>query len=152
MNFQIYNVSQDLNTLTASDFWTGSATATSSDFHYNTTGNPGLQDHGWYFGVDESELQLNVSGTADNGLNYGFKIEIQTNTDDGAVADEARLQLSGNWGTLQLGDEDGAEDIMNYGGEDLMGATGGFDGDFDDVLLRNREQYRHRRQLRQHVR
>ncbi|MBE9558896.1 MAG: porin, partial [Proteobacteria bacterium] len=41
------------------------------------------------------------------------------------------------WGTLQMGDEDGAEDIMNYGGENLMGATGGFDGDFDDVLLRD---------------
>ena len=88
------------------------------------------------FGVDESELQLNVSGTADNGLNYGFKIEINANTSDGTVADEVRLQLSGGWGTLQMGDEDGAEDIMNYGGENLMGATGGFDGDQDDVLLR----------------
>ncbi len=88
-----------------------------------------------YFGVDESELHVNVSGTADNGLNYGFKIELQTNTDDGSVADEARLQLSGGWGTLQLGDEDGAEDIMNYGGENVMGATGGFDGDQDDVAF-----------------
>ncbi|MBE9556149.1 MAG: porin [Proteobacteria bacterium] len=93
-----------------------------------------VQEHGWYFGVDESELQLNVSGTADNGLNYGFKIEIQTNTTDNTVADEVRLQLSGTWGTVQMGDEDGAEDIMNYGGENLMGATGGFDGDYDDAL------------------
>ncbi|MCH8135941.1 MAG: hypothetical protein IIB77_08195, partial [Proteobacteria bacterium] len=51
-----------------------------------------------------------------------------------SLADEARIQLSGNWGTLQLGDEDGAEDSMNYGGENLMGATGGFDGDIGDVL------------------
>jgi predicted porin len=109
-NFQFYNIDQDLG------------------------GNS--QDHGWYFGVDEAELQLNVSATADNGLNYGFKVEVQTNTDDDLVADEARLQLSGGWGTAQLGDEDGAEDIMNYGGENLMGATGGFDGDFDDVLIR----------------
>jgi hypothetical protein len=89
-----------------------------------------------YFGVDESELQLDVSGMADNGLNYGFKIEINANTSDGTVADEVRLQFSGGWGTLQMGDEDGAEDIMNYGGENLMGATGGFDGDQDDYLLR----------------
>ncbi|MBE9555636.1 MAG: porin [Proteobacteria bacterium] len=94
------------------------------------------QDHDWYFGVDEAELQLNVSGAADNGLNYGFKIEINANTTDGTVADEARLQLSGGWGTLQMGDEDGAEDIMNYGGENLMGATGGFDGDQDDYKFR----------------
>lgn len=89
----------------------------------------------FYIGVDESELQLNVSGTADNGLNYGFKIEINANTDDGTVADEARLQLSGGWGTLQLGDEDGAEDIMNYGGESLLGAAGAWDGDGDDVAV-----------------
>ena len=95
-----------------------------------------VQAHDWYFGVDEAELQLDVSGTADNGLNYGFKIEINANTTDGTVADEVRLQLSGGWGTLQMGDEDGAEDIMNYGGENLMGGTGGFDGDHDDYLLR----------------
>ncbi len=101
-----------------------------------TAGTPDVQDHDWYFGVDEAELQLNVTGTADNGLNYGFKIEINANTTDGTVADEVRLQLSGSWGTLQMGDEDGAEDVMNYGGENLMGATGGFDGDQDDYLVR----------------
>jgi hypothetical protein len=101
---------------------------------WQTTGT-GIQDHDWYFGVDEAELQLNVSGTADNGLSYGFKIEINALTTDNTVADEVRLQLSGGWGTLQMGDEDGAEDIMNYGGENLMGATGGFDGDQDDYLI-----------------
>ena len=111
-NFQFYYVDQD----------------------FTTTGTP--QDHGWYFGVDESELQIDVSGVADNGMAYGFKVEINANTDDGTVADEARLELSGDWGRLQLGDEDGAEDTMNYGGESLMGATGGIDGDFGDVLIR----------------
>ena len=94
-----------------------------------------IQTQAVYFGVDEAEFQLDVSGTADNGLNYGFKIEINALTSDNMVADEARLQFWGGWGTLQMGDEDGAEDIMNYGGESLMGATGGFDGDHDDYLL-----------------
>jgi len=96
------------------------------------------QDHDWYFGVDEAELQLNVTGTADNGLNYGFKIELNANTTDTKAADEVRLQFSGGWGTIQMGDEDGAEDVMNYGGENLMGATGGFDGDQDDYMFRHR--------------
>ncbi len=137
MNFQFYYVDQDWNTITTSGDDVTAPNAFWSTVYYDATGVPGIQDHGWYFGVDEAELALNVSGTADNGLNYGFKIEIQVNTDDTKVADEARIQLSGSWGTLQLGDEDGAEDTMNYGGENLMGATGGFDGDFDDVLLRN---------------
>lgn len=93
------------------------------------------QDRAAYFSVNDPELVLNVSGSTDNGLDYGFKVELQINTDDGtgtgAVSDEARMSLGGSWGTIQLGDEDGAEDSMNYGGENLMGATGGFDGDQD---------------------
>ena len=138
MNFQFYWIDQDFNTITFSGELIISGVPVSSVW-LDTDGSPGIQDHGWYFGVDEAELQIDVEGTADNGLNYGFKIEINANTTDPdpGVADEARIQLSGSWGTLQLGDEDGAEDTMNYGGESLMGATGGFDGDFDDVLLRH---------------
>ena len=137
MNFQAYWIDQDYvglfsGTGTPGPFsvWWSPTTVIS-----NATA-AGPQEHGWYFGVDESELRLDVSGTADNGLNYGFKVEINANTDDGVVADEARLEFSGFWGTLQLGDEDGAEDVMNYGGETLMGATGGIDGDHDDYLFR----------------
>jgi len=138
-NFQLYWVDQD-NTNTKTK-WNGSDLGNTYVQAYNQhfwNNGPDSQDHDWYFGVDEAELQINVSGAADNGLNYGFKIEINANTTDGpkGIADEARLQLSGSWGTLQMGDEDGAEDIMNYGGENLMGATGGFDGDQDDYLVR----------------
>ena len=125
VNFQVYVPDQDITLFqTANGKITDSGTIATADL---------IQDNALFFGVDESELKLDVSGTADNGLNYGFKIELNANTDDGAAADEARIQLSGGWGTLQLGDEDGASDIMNYGGENLMGATGGFDGDGDDV-------------------
>ncbi len=127
MNFQFYWVDQDLTE--TNDTRIGTA-----PFNSPTGTQP--QDHGWYFGVDEAELKLNVSGIADNGLNYGFKIEINVNTSDDSMADEARIELSGNWGVVQMGDEDGAEDIMNFGGENLMGATGGFDGDQDDYLYR----------------
>ncbi len=141
-NFQFYWVDQDAAALTTKSTWNGTSEAAVTWAHAEEmTGWAGAatddgQDHDWYFGVDEAELQLNVSGTADNGLNYGFKIEINANTTDNTVVDEVRLQLSGGWGTLQMGDEDGAEDIMNYGGENLMGATGGFDGDQDDYLYR----------------
>ncbi len=145
VNFQFYYVDQDAGGIDLFSVYSAGAgfstTWTQINLFFDVFDvTAGGQDHGWYFGVDEAELALNVSGTADNGLNYGFKIEIQVNTtdpaDDGGVADEARIQLSGGWGTLHLGDEDGAEDIMNYGGENLMGATGGFDGDRDDYLYR----------------
>ncbi len=132
-NFQAYWVDQDAVGLVSSAF--------TFTFWQPTTlvGNVNVgapQEHDWYFGVDEAELQLDVSGSADNGLNYGFKIEINANTTDSAIADEARLELYGRWGTLQMGDEDGADNVMNYGGETLLGGAGGFDGDQNDYLFR----------------
>ena len=132
VTFQLYYVDQDFEGFSTSDGDVTAAYLTPSLGEFK-------QEHDWYFGVDEAELNLNVTGTADNGLNYGFRIEINANTTDGLVADEVRLQFSGNWGTLQLGDEDGAEDVMNFGGEDLLGAAGGFDGargEYGDVLIR----------------
>ena len=135
MNFQAYWIDQDAVGLVSDGpspfFYYWSPTAFASNVN---VGAP--QEHDWYFGVDEAELQLEVSGSADNGLNYGFKIELNANTTDSAVADEVRLELYGRWGTLQLGDEDGADNVMAYGGEDLLGGAGGFDGDHDDYLFR----------------
>lgn len=126
VNFQGVFADQDAATVTTGTIFTAGGGTTTGTFTIN------LQDGGIYFGVDEAELQLNVSGSTDNGLDYGFKIELNALTTDASAADEARLSLGGAWGTLHLGDEDGAEDTMNYGGENLMGATGGFDGDQDD--------------------
>jgi hypothetical protein len=134
-NFQAYWIDQDAVGLASDGF-------SLSYFYWSPTTLPSEvnvgapQEHDWYFGVDEAELQLEVSGSADNGLNYGFKIEINANTTDEAVADEVRLQLYGRWGTLQYGDEDGADNVMNYGGETLLGGAGGFDGDHNDYLFR----------------
>lgn len=96
-------------------------------------GVPGIaQDHGYYFGIDEAELRLDVKGSMDNGLKYSVKVEVNSNTDDDKAADELVAQFSGDWGILQIGDEDGAEDRMNYGGENVMGGPGGFNGDHGD--------------------
>ena len=72
-NFQFYWVDQDLVAFdTGTSQWASpSGRITSSYTTAYTVLSLGshVQDHGWYFGVDEAELQLNVSGTADNGLN-----------------------------------------------------------------------------------
>ena len=85
MNFQAYWVEQDYNTA----FLVSSGTTSGGDpvSHIWVEAlidpvSPGIQDHSWYFGVDEAELALSVWGTADNGLGYGLKVEIQANTTD----------------------------------------------------------------------
>jgi len=82
------------------------------------------------FDIDDAELRYDVQGTADNGLTYGFKIELLANTNNQNNADEARVQLGGAWGTVQLGDEDGAEDVMKYGGQSVAPGTGLYDSEF----------------------
>ncbi len=138
MNFQVYVPSGDLtgfNETGVNLVTTAGTVFFTTDIFPTTTPTPDLpQDGSMYFGVDDAELTLTVSGTADNGLEYGFKIEFEGSPGGSNVADEARIQLGGTWGTLQLGDEDGVEDTMNFGGESLLGATGAWDGDGDDVM------------------
>ena len=81
--------------------------------------------HSLLFEVDDSEIVFDVNNTADNGLKYGFKVEWDT---DANAIDENRLRFSGDWGILDLGADDGAEDTIGYGGENLMTGIGGYDG------------------------
>jgi predicted porin len=75
-----------------------------------------------------------MRGTADNGLEYGFDIELQTQTDDTVNADETWMFLEGGWGRVELGDQDGAADRMFVGGEDNVSGRGGYNGDVGDVF------------------
>src|SRR3546814_12717350 len=43
---------------------------------------------GYTFKIDEAEVKVNASNTADNGITYGVGLELNANTDDGSAADE----------------------------------------------------------------
>jgi hypothetical protein len=94
------------------------------------------RDRGVHFESDDSGFNMNADATADNGLKYGVKIEIDTDTpfagknhDQGAAGiDETRIRFSGDWGIVDLGDDDGAGDNMAYGGENVFTAGSGYDG------------------------
>lgn len=60
----------------------------------------------------ESEIVIRADGVADNGLEYGAKVEILTSTNDVSNADEVSLYVGGGWGRLEFGDFDGAADEM----------------------------------------
>ena len=83
--------------------------------------------HSLNFEVDDSEIVFDANTTADNGLKYGFKVEWDT---DANAIDENRLRFSGPWGILDLGADDGAEDSMRYGGQNLLTGIGGYDGGY----------------------
>ena len=61
----------------------------------------------------ESELHFNAEGTADNGLVYGFQVEMEVDaSDSGNTIEESYLYLAGDWGRVNLGEEDGANYLL----------------------------------------
>jgi hypothetical protein len=92
--------------------------------YINFTG--GFFDHDYLAGTNndfdfdnEVEVHVRADGKADNGLEYGVKIELETggtvfNGDGrGIRTDEANIYVAGSWGRVELGDDDGASDVLN---------------------------------------
>ncbi len=91
----------------------------------------GTRDFGF---ITNSEIAIKASGKTDAGLKWSAKIEFETDTNATGNTDEVQITLSGSWGALVLGNEDGAEDLMHYSSEQaIAGAgSGGVDGDWQD--------------------
>jgi hypothetical protein len=71
--------------------------------------------------MNEVELRLTGSFTMDNGVEVGafFSNEIEGQT---AEADEQYVYMSGSFGTLQLGQQNGAAYVTNAGGQQAYAA------------------------------
>ena len=81
----------------------------------------------------DNEVFINANGATEGGIQYGSELELEVGSGDGntsdATVDEVTLFFSGGFGRIELGKEDGAEDVMGIGGEDAQAGTGGIDGD-----------------------
>jgi outer membrane protein OmpU len=86
----------------------------------------------------DNEVFVNANGATENGILYGSKIELEAASGDGnqfdATVDEVALFFSGNFGRIELGKEDGAEDVMAINGNDAAAGTGATDGDIANLL------------------
>lgn len=61
----------------------------------------------------ESEIHINAEATADNGLTYGFHLELEADGGDGAaMPEESYLYLASDLGRINLGSEDGAAYLL----------------------------------------
>jgi outer membrane protein OmpU len=59
--------------------------------------------------ADDSEIHVSYNDTSDNGLGYGMKVELKTTGDDTAANnDESSMYVSGDFGKITLGENDGA--------------------------------------------
>lgn len=102
-------------------------------------GGPKTQGYGrgYLFTMDDSRLQFDVSGKTDPGMNYGFTVVLNTDTNQSSydkTIKENYIWADGSWGRFQFGDTDGVEDFMAFGGFSVLGGTGGYDGNFSRVV------------------
>ena len=92
----------------------------------------------------DNEVFINANGATDRGLQYGSKVELEVGSGNGnalanegntdATVDEVALFFSSGWGRIELGREDGAEDVMGIGAADAQAGTGGIDGDTQNLV------------------
>jgi outer membrane protein OmpU len=97
-------------------------------------------DRGYTFFMD-NEVHIEATGVSDTGLTYGSYVEVELGTGSApglqsaqdvsgdVFVDEVNLFFSGGFGRIELGRQDGPEDVMLTGGEDAQAGTGGMDGD-----------------------
>lgn len=63
-----------------------------------------------------TEIHVNGSIMADNGITFGFRVEIEADSGTDNNVDENSIWASGGFGKLEFGDNDGAEDTFMVNG------------------------------------
>ncbi len=115
----------------------GQSTFNAMSFRQDEKKQNGGWGNGHHFSVPDTRLNFDVFGKADGWgqLEYSFLFGYNANADNDADSniEEARLKFKGDWGTMMMGNFRGAEERGAVGAYSVMGATGGFDGNYMQV-------------------
>ncbi|MCB1970311.1 MAG: porin [Geminicoccaceae bacterium] len=94
------------------------------------------KSHSHYFRND-TEVHVKANSTDDEtGLKYGMTVEFEADTSSSLNSDETWMYISGGFGELRFGDEDGASDNMKITAGSIAAGTGGIDGAGEVVSTR----------------
>lgn len=93
-------------------------------------------DRGYEFSTD-SELHIRVQGETEGGTLYGAKIEFEADQNTDNNVDEVGLFFSGGFGRIELGADDGAEDVMMLDATSIAAGSGGLDSESDFIMGSN---------------
>lgn len=96
-----------------------------SQFHASA-GDEDLQNHDQdrQF-TTNTEIHFNGSTETDNGLTFGFRVELEGDSDTPAFVDENSIFISGSFGKVELGSNDGPEDGLHVSGSYVGVQMGG---------------------------
>ena len=82
-----------------------------TDWQYNSRSSQIAASDGTFFSND-SEIAFKFTNKTDSGLDIGYTVEMFTDDGEGTI-DESSISISGGFGKIVLGNQDGAAD--NYG-------------------------------------
>lgn len=92
---------------------------------------------GTHLTVQDSRLNFLFAGSSDSlgGFDYSGFIGVTGNTEAGKTSvEENWIKLQNRWGRMILGGHRGVTDRMAFGAYSIMGGTGGFDGNYKNVI------------------
>ena len=89
----------------------------STEWHYISVGSKDATLDGNKFSQD-SEIAFKFTNKLDNGLTLGYTVEMESDAGSGGEIDESSLSISGGFGTLVLGQNDGVATSYTIGAED----------------------------------
>lgn len=93
-------------------------------------GKGGPQPH---IGVDVSNLFFTIMGASASGIEYMYRVTLETIPNTSTVITQNYLQFKTKIGTFQIGAIIGPEDSMVWDASKVIGGTGGFDGAYNNV-------------------
>jgi hypothetical protein len=93
-------------------------------------GRGGPQPH---IGVDASNLFFTILGYSVNGIEYMYRVNLETIPGTSTPVQGNYGQIKGSFGTFQVGNIVGPEDTMIWDAGKIIGGTGGFDGGYNNV-------------------
>ncbi|MCA0370141.1 MAG: porin [Proteobacteria bacterium] len=97
----------------------------------------GGKGQGFHSDVQDSRLNFEAVGDAHfyGGMEYSALVGFTANPEEGqAAVEEVNIRLRGPWGFFMTGNSRDVGDRMANGAFSVMGASGGFNGNYDRVI------------------
>ncbi len=92
----------------ALDMWAYQGFGFAIESDKDTSENAGLVSY------QNSNVDFVGSSTLDNGMTVGMTVDLNTVNANGGNVDEMRFSLTDDWGTVELGGNDTAADLLNH--------------------------------------
>ncbi len=99
----------------------------SVDYHFGIADEDLDTDKRSYGNTTDTTLNFNADGVADNGLEYGTRINVDDNSDAFKI-DETYVFVRGTFGRIQLGERDPIASLLRFAVPAV--GNGQADGDF----------------------